>query len=45
MAAVTKIAAKATDEDTAGLEAELDKMLYGVYGLTEDETKVVVEKR
>jgi hypothetical protein len=37
------LAAKAKDAraDTAGLEAELDKMVYAVYGLTEDEVRVI----
>jgi hypothetical protein len=37
--------AKAARQDTTWLEAEIDKMVYTVYGLTEDEVKVVEGKR
>jgi adenine-specific DNA-methyltransferase len=39
------LAGKAVGEDTARLEAEIDKMVYALYGLGEDEVKVVEEKK
>jgi adenine-specific DNA-methyltransferase len=45
VALVDKILArKAVGEDMVGLEEEIDKMVYAVYGLTEDEVKVVAGK-
>jgi hypothetical protein len=39
------LAAKAVGKDTSGLDVELDKMVYAVYGLTEEEIRVVEGKR
>ncbi|GHU01742.1 hypothetical protein FACS1894147_02170 [Spirochaetia bacterium] len=41
------LAAKAADPqvDTSGLEVQIDKMVYKLYGLTEEEVRVVEEKR
>jgi hypothetical protein len=38
--------AKAADTkaDTSALEAEIDRLVYGVYNLSEEEIKVVEEK-
>ena len=29
------------NEDTSGVERQIDKMVYQIYGLTEDEIKIV----
>jgi hypothetical protein len=39
------LAAKERGEETAGLEKEIDKMVYELYGLGEDEIRIVEGKR
>jgi hypothetical protein len=41
------LAAKAADPqvDTAGLEREVDDMVYSLYGVTEEEMKIIENQR
>lgn len=40
---IQKMKQNNTNEDTSQLEAEIDKLVYRLYGLTDDEIKIVEE--